>query len=500
MSFIKKLSFVFFLFILATFKVDGQNKKDTICIIQINDVYEISALNGGHVGGMARVSSLVKNSRTSYPDTYVLLAGDFLSPSVFGTTFFEGERLSGRQMVDVLNSVGVDYVTFGNHEFDVSSSTLQKRIDESKFKWFSTNVMRKDSLVNSFYKNQGTTKEYFPKTIQLVSKSKKLKVGIFAVTLPANKQPFVMYNDIDSTIQSVLPDLKKQNDIVIGLTHLAYTEDSAILAKYSDIKLIVGGHEHQNMFVKSGSGAVSKADANAKTAYRHLIYRDRRGKISIKSDIISLNDSITEDAETKTVVKKWEDIATNSFRLQGLDPYAHVCELKEKLLGTEASIRYTQNNLGHVIASSLLSNNQVDGSFINSGSIRIDDDLSGTLTQMDIIRVLPFGGHVVNVKMKGSLLKKILDNNDLNKGLGGYLQYGKSFRKDSNNWYVGENILNDNKLYTISTIEFLVSGREQKMEFFNNRNPDILAIEKINDQSGNPVDIRQMLIKYLSPK
>lgn len=69
-----------------------------------------------------------------------MLAGDLLSPSAVGTATVEGERLAGKQMIDVMNVLGLDYATFDNHEFDLNQEQLTRRLGESRFKWFSSNV------------------------------------------------------------------------------------------------------------------------------------------------------------------------------------------------------------------------------------------------------------------------------------------------------------------------------------------------------------------------
>ncbi|MBC7686663.1 MAG: bifunctional metallophosphatase/5'-nucleotidase, partial [Aquabacterium sp.] len=104
-----------------------QSTADTICILQLNDVYEIGPLNQGKVGGMARVATLVKQQEARY-QTFVVLAGDFVGPSVIGTTKINGQRVNGKHMVDIMNKTGVDLVTFGNHEFDIPDNDLQQRI------------------------------------------------------------------------------------------------------------------------------------------------------------------------------------------------------------------------------------------------------------------------------------------------------------------------------------------------------------------------------------
>ena len=73
----------------------------------------------------------------------LVMAGDFLNPSLLGTIKVDGERLRGKQMVEVMNAMNFDLVAFGNHEFDLPYKDLQKRLNESKFDWISANVKQK---------------------------------------------------------------------------------------------------------------------------------------------------------------------------------------------------------------------------------------------------------------------------------------------------------------------------------------------------------------------
>ena len=111
-------------------------------ILQINDVYEIGPVEGGKRGGLARVATIRKRLLAENPNTFTVLAGDFVSPSALGTAKVDGQTLAGQQMVAVLNAMGLDLVTFGNHEFDLKEDQLLARLGESRFAWTSANVTR----------------------------------------------------------------------------------------------------------------------------------------------------------------------------------------------------------------------------------------------------------------------------------------------------------------------------------------------------------------------
>src|SRR5690606_39824498 len=172
----------------------------TLKFVQINDVYEIAPLNGGEYGGMARVTHIRDSIKKEFPNTYLFMAGDFLNPSLLGTLKVDDERLNGKQMVDVMNAMDFDLVTFGNHELDLSEADLQKRLDESKFTWTSSNVRHvSENGIEPF-----TTKWKFS-TVPVSDYSmftavdddgNELEFGVFSVTTPSNPQPYVYYGDI----------------------------------------------------------------------------------------------------------------------------------------------------------------------------------------------------------------------------------------------------------------------------------------------------------------
>ncbi|WP_017718541.1 hypothetical protein [Kamptonema formosum] len=91
-------------------------------------------------GGLARSGTRRKQLLQKNPRTHTILAGDFLSPSALGTAKVNGEPLAGKHFVAVLNVMGLDWATFGNHEFDLNEKPLKARLKECRFKMFSSNV------------------------------------------------------------------------------------------------------------------------------------------------------------------------------------------------------------------------------------------------------------------------------------------------------------------------------------------------------------------------
>jgi 5'-nucleotidase / UDP-sugar diphosphatase len=480
--------------------------------LHVNDVYEITPLSGGKIGGMARVATLRRELMKENPNVITVMAGDFLNPSLIGTLKYDGTGIKGKQMVEVMNAVGFDYACFGNHEFDLDFVDLQKRIDEANFTWLSSNAFKVEGEgITAFGKSTNPDENYIPEykiiTIKDGTANEMVKVGMWGVVLDVNKKDYVQYSDIFERSNSINEDiLKKESDVQVGLTHVMVENDKEIAAKNPDVSLIMGGHEHNNQIYKIGKTVVAKADANAVTAYVHRCSYDLKTKqIIITSELVKIDEKIIEDATVAAVVKKWTDIADAAFQKAGFSPNEPVANLKEALDGRSSSIRMQQNNLGNVITKAMAAaaSKPVDCAFINSGSVRIDDLVQGTVTQADIVRILPYGGKLMEMDIKGSELKKVLMAGLLTKGRGGYLQWHNISYSDADKLLKinGKN-LSDEANYHIITNEFLFSGGENNFEFFKEDNPNVSNISKPNGENAKDLrnDIRMALIAHLKSK
>ena len=481
------------------FSKKSKNEYEFI-ILQLNDVYEIAPIQNGQYGGMARVETVRKNLLKENKNTLAVLAGDFLNPSLLGTIKVNGERIRGKQMVDVMNAMDFDLVAFGNHEFDLSYQDLQKRINESKFAWISSNVSHKKSDIKvKFYKEidgeKYPLKETFIKEF-IFDENKKLKIGFISVCIPSNLKDYVYYGDIFKEITRSYNELKPKVDVVLGLTHVTIAQDKKIAKLLPDIPLIMGGHEHTNSYDRLGNVCIAKADANAKSVYIHRFkYNPITKKVTFKSELKEINHLIQKDPNVDKIVKKWQNILSTKLKEVVDNPSEIIYTTKEPLDARDTPIRSRQTNMGKVItkAMSYAFNNAIDCALVNGGSIRIDDMLSGEISGIDIFRVLPYGGSVFKVKLVGRLLQKVLDYGENSVGRGAYLQR-YNVNKINGNWIIDGKKIDVNKVYTVAVSDYLMKGLD--IPFLHEKNKEVLGVYKpLKKEIAN--DIRNAVIVYL---
>lgn len=473
-----------------------------VIFVQLNDVYEIASLEGGKYGGLARVKTVIDKLKKENPYTYVILSGDFISPSALSTSTYEDKRINGRQMVDVLNAIGLNWVTFGNHEFDYKYEVLQDRLNESKFEWISSNTFQNNGTsIIPFKQNGNDLPIYRILEIPGYLKNNPIKIGIAGICINANKQPYVSYNDYYETAKQTYIKIKDSINYLIGITHLSIDEDKRLAAELPELKLIMGGHEHVNMKYRVGETIITKADANARTVYVHrLIFSEQNKLLEIKSELISIDETVPENPLVKDLVDEWITRAFKGFIDKGFDPLKMVIDLKKDTLdGREETIRYSQSAMGYMIANAMYdAAKSPDLAFFNTGAIRIDDKLTGEVTQYDVIRILPFGGKILQIELKGSLLKKIIETGFSQPGSGGYLQY-YGMEQTAAGYKVKGELIDDTRIYNAAVADYLLTGLEQGFSFLKKDNPDIIKVIEPDASDKNDLrnDIRFAIINYL---
>lgn len=486
----------------------GDDNKITLTFVQINDVYEIGPLENGNAGGMARVATLKKKYREKNPNTFLVMAGDFLSPSVYNSLQYEGKRIRGRQMVEAMDAAGTDIAVFGNHEFDISENELQSRLNESQFLWVSSNSFHKrGDVISPFTKVK-------PNGVEIIQPYYLMKVrdadgtvatvGFIGITLPFNKAPYVSYTDPLTTAEKIYNQIKDSCDAVVAITHQSINDDVLLAKKLPNLAMIIGGHEHDKRFQKVGNVLITKAHANAKSAYiLNLRINKTNRTAKVISSLESINADIPFDPSTDSVVKKWTSIAEKSYAQLGFDSKKLVRMAGEPLDGREGEIRNRPTNLSRIIISGIeAAAPQADLAIVNSGSIRVDDILQMPITEYDILRTLPFGGSIVEVDMKGSLLLQVLQAGHKNKGIGGFLHYSPALTFEAietmPSWKLNGQEISKEKTYRVALTDFLLTGGEANMEFLKADHPGMVKIYETPKEITDPrSDIRLAVIKYL---
>ena len=215
-------------------------------------------------GGFLRRISMLKEERRQHPDLLLFDSGDFSQGSPYYSMY------KGEVEAELMNRMGYDAGTIGNHEFDFGLETMADVFGRLNFPIVCSNYDFRGTVV------EGKVKDY------VILKRNGLKVGVFGLApklsgLVANDNCVgVTYQDPIAEAQRVVGILqKKKCDVIILLSHLGWNSanganDQQLIAATRGIDLVLGGHSHtffeELQYVKNLDGKMIPVDQNGKHA------------------------------------------------------------------------------------------------------------------------------------------------------------------------------------------------------------------------------------------
>lgn len=396
LMFLRRTAVVLALFLTAIFSIAAQEKTQCnvkVTLLQVNDVYQFSPVDRGTTGGLARVLTLTKSIRQENPNTLFLMAGDTISPSVESITY------KGAQMIDAWNVAGLDYATFGNHEFDFGPDVLRERIKESKFGWIAANVI-----------DLKTGKPFGDVPRYVIREFDGVKVGLFGLVLPETKSTSRPGADVEfrnpcETAKQMVSELHAQGaKVVIALTHLSMREDKEV-ARCADVDVIIGGHEHTLLESHAGHAPIFKMTADARELGQIDLNISRTtGELeSIDWKVIAVDSNTKEATEFVAIYRKYANLLAELAKPVGRSTVV--------LDARSAENRTRETNVGNLVADSFRRGLAADIGLMNGGSIRADTRIpAGRITVRDVLSILPFKNKLVKIEVTGATLKAALEH------------------------------------------------------------------------------------------
>lgn len=206
------------------------------CVLPLNPNLADTMLAGR--GGFLRRAAMIDQMRKEDKDLLLLDSGDFSQGSPYYTMF------KGDVETELMNIMGYDAATIGNHEFDFGLENMARIFRKANF-----------PIVCANYDFTGTVVEGLVKPYVII-KRKGVRIGIFGLSpkldglVMASTCAGVRYSDPIKTANAVADKLKNEEkcDVVICLSHLGWDEaglnDMEMMAKTRNIDLVLGGHSH----------------------------------------------------------------------------------------------------------------------------------------------------------------------------------------------------------------------------------------------------------------
>ncbi len=348
--------------------------------------------------GFDRIAQYKQDLLKTNKNVLMLDAGDTLHGQPIATLS------RGENIVKILNLMGIDAFTPGNHDFNYGFARLQELEKTMNFPVISANATDKSG------------KEVFKPYI--VKEMDGFKVGIFGLstpetaykTNPKNVETLDFTDTVEAAKKSV-EALKKENvNVIIALTHLGLDQGNDTSDKVANavdgIDLIIDGHSHTTLeegrMVKNTLIA-SVGEYNK--AFGIVTLKIADGKVSEKSA------RLMPAADTKNIAQNPEIVSL----LAGIDK--DLDEILSEKIGTSTvlldgareNVRTKETNFGQLVADAMLDATNAEVALTNGGGIRASIE-AGDITKNHIVTSFPFGNYLVTKEVKGKDIKAALEH------------------------------------------------------------------------------------------
>lgn len=353
------------------------------------------------VGGSVALASWIEHLRAENPEGTVLLdGGDCYQGTMISNLAF------GRPVVEQMNALGYAAMAIGNHEFDWTADTLERRVHEMRFGALGANMTeartgrrprwaRADTLFTRRGVRVGVLGLCYPRTP--------------SVTLAAHVA-HLRFADDSATAAARVPLLRRTHsaDVVIGVGHIPATlfggragGDLARLARgVPGVDLWLGGHSHNRvldevngvpvLIAGSHGEVVALCDMRVDPLANRVVERTTR-LVPVWAD------TLPPDSAMAARVARWnEGVATIASQPVGRN-----------------AVRLTRNRegesqVGNLTADAMRAAVTAEIAFQNSGGLRADLP-EGVITRGGIYEVIPFDNTIVTMQLTGAEVKRVLE-------------------------------------------------------------------------------------------
>ena len=369
----KLLSSVLLLFVVLT--TSAQKKE--VHILSINDPHAA-------IGQLPRLGYVADSLRALYPDLLILSAGDNRS----GDPINDMYEIPAYPMVSLMNIVGFQASTLGNHEFDSGQEGLAKLINMSNFPYLCANIRPAAK----------TGIHVRPWQMFDVGGVRLAIIGVTALGpmgKPESHPDNMTDLEFSDPLQSVqqYKNLRQQSDVVLLLSHMGYEDDVKLSAELPWVDLIVGGHSHTQL--KGGemhNGLLITQNVNRLARVTHITLTLENGKVTGKT---AENIAIKGVKRENKVVAKLTDYFTNNPAF-------------DEVLAVNDQPVSTYEELGCLMTDAYLKAANADISLQNYGGVRYDTLSIRGITVKDVLQLDPFQNNLVEMTVTGNEFIDIL--------------------------------------------------------------------------------------------
>ena len=403
-------------------------QEEAVKILYFNDAHEpdMVSTEGGLLGGVARMKTVVDSIRQSSPDALLLFGGDL------GGGTLAGKLYRGSIMVDFLSEIGVDYANYGQHDFDYGLDNTQALTRRSKFTWISSNTLTTEG---------SPIDGSVPFVIHKIGSTSIGIIGLVDKVDTSSPRSGITQRDIMDCAKSAIGHLSGV-DYIIAITQMNSELNEQLLKECPEVDLVLG--EETSQYITNAHFVGDKMIIDGCGNMGHLVevsLRGEQGSQAISVHPISTAVKPDERLERRVHAINKEIASRLGVRL-GTVPLNHI---------------RTRHQIGEMVAGIFREHYGTDMALVQSGGIRADLT-DGDITLRDIYSILPYENRIIPVRLPGRSIRRLIEK-AVNDGAEAALAGVEVTSSDEGLIiYVNGVRLDDSRDYTIALSEYVTSG------------------------------------------
>lgn len=403
-------------------------QEEAVKILYFNDAHEpdMVSTEGGLLGGVARMKTVVDSIRQSSPDALLLFGGDL------GGGTLAGKLYRGTVMVDFLGDIGVDYANYGQHDFDYGLDNTLALTRSSRFTWISSNTLTTEG---------SPIDGSVPFVIHRIGSTSIGIIGLVDKVDTSSPRSGITQRDIMDCAKSAIGHLSGV-DYIIAITQMNSKLNEQLLKECPQIDLILG--EETSQYITNVHFVGDKVIVDGCGNMGHLIeisLPSEQGSQTISVHPISTAVKPDERLERRVHAIN-EEIASRLGVRLGTVPLDHI---------------RTRHQIGEMVAGIFREHYGTDMALVQSGGIRADLT-DGDITLRDIYSVLPYENRIIPVRLPGRSIRRLIEK-AVSGGEDAALAGVEVTSSDETlTIYVNGVRLDDSRDYTIALSEYVTSG------------------------------------------
>lgn len=365
---------------------------EELTILHTNDIHGNYLPKEEGIGGFKALSHYASEARSeSEGPTFLFDAGDVMTGTPLTQIEFHGAK--GGAVFEMMNFLGYDAWTYGNHAFDLGQENAKAITEVARFPTLNTNIVKIESG------------ELFAGRPYTIVEKEGMEVGVLGSMEAIFKQEILKEATeglnvlpVVSAVKPYADFLEDRVDLVVILSQMGWEESKEILDQVDSVDVVLAATHPEETYT-TDDGRVLHSTNEGDTSLGYLELNVDNGQITqADAGIYELNtENISPDPVIGAMVDQFKEMVSAQLDMV---VGSTACELVPN--NTEES------NLGDWETDVMRWKTGTDIAFENSGGIRRNIP-EGDVTKKIINEVAPFGNTLVTFELKGEKLKQIFE-------------------------------------------------------------------------------------------